>query len=161
MEKSSFLKEKFDVVLLGLHIINVLFVFLISLGLLDGSSIVSYYLVLSIAIIIPGLSFLKWKCMKDGNENKVVFEYLPFLSMALIELIIGVKICLQLISEAHWMAITVFLTFMLLCFVLSLIYNDKCKGDIKKKGVCYLVNYISFLVFMFANFILILDWWYL
>ena len=74
MEKSSFLKEKFDVVLLGLHIINVLFVFLISLGLLDGSSIVSYYLVLSIAIIIPGLSFLKWKSMKDGNENKLVFE---------------------------------------------------------------------------------------
>ena len=81
--------------------------------------------------------------------------------MALIELIIGVKICLQLISEAHWMAITVFLTFIILCFVLSLIYNDKCKKDIKKKGLCYLVNYISFLVFMFANFILILDWWYL
>lgn len=161
MEKKSIFKENFDLVLLIIHAINLFVYFLISLGLFDANQLVSYYLILSIVIIIPSVFILKWNSMKKGEENKLIYEHIPFISIASLELVLGVKFCLQLIKEAHWMAITVIMTFMLLCLVLSFLYNDKCKGSVKKKGICYLMTYVSFLVFLFANLILVLDWWYL
>lgn len=152
-------QEKFDLGILIGHIVNVLFVLVVSLGLFDGVEFVSMLLLLSLTLVMLILMGLKWYNIKTVKEGKEVFEYIPFMSIAALEIIYGIKITCQLISEAVWMSFTCLFAFLLVCGMGACLYKEKCTDD-KKKLICYALVYASLILYVLVCMVLLMDWWY-
>ena len=72
-------QNKFDYTILLCHTINVLLVFLISLGLFDGVEFFSIVLFASMTLVMMTLIALKWYNIKQCEENQIENnEYLNF-----------------------------------------------------------------------------------
>ena len=88
-------QNKFDYTIVICHAVNVLLVFLISLGLFDGIEFFSILLFASMTLVMIVLMGLKWynikQCEEKNIENNKMFEYVPFSVIALMELIYGIK----------------------------------------------------------------------
>lgn len=158
MEKMN-KQMKFDYGILACHIINVLFVLIVSLGFFDGVEFVSLLLLLSLTLVMLVLIGLKWYNVKTVKDGKKVFEYLPFMSIGALEIIYGIKITCQLINDAVVMSLTCLFAFLLICGVGACLYKEKCDNE-KKKLICYALVYASLVLYVLVCMLLLLDWWY-
>lgn len=158
MEKMN-KQMKFDYGILACHIINVLFVLIVSLGFFDGVEFVSLLLLLSLTLVMLVLMGLKWYNVKTVKDGKKVFEYLPFMSIGALEIIYGIKITCQLINDAVVMSLTCLFAFLLICGVGACLYKEKCDNE-KKKLICYALVYASLVLYVLVCMLLLLDWWY-
>lgn len=151
-------QEKFDCGILIAHILNILLVLLISLGLFDGIESFSFVLFLSLTLVMICLISLKWYNIKTNKEGKKVFEYIPFMSMTVLELIYGIKMVVGINEEGQMLGIFAMLAFVLVNTVAALIYKDKCEEDINKKLIAYSLAYAAFLMFILVFMIIVLDY---
>lgn len=151
-------QEKFDCGILIAHILNILLVLLISLGLFDGVESFSFVLFLSLTLVMICLIALKWYNIKTNNEGKIVFEYIPFMSITVLEFIYGIKMVVGISEEGQMMGIFAMLAFVLVNTVAALIYQDKCKEDINKKLIAYSLSYAAFLMFILVFMLIVLDY---
>lgn len=158
MEKMN-KQMKFDYGILACHIVNVLFVLIVSLGFFDGVEFVSLLLLLSLTLVMLVLMGLKWYNVKTVKDGKKVFEYLPFMSIGALEIIYGIKITCQLINDAVVMSLTCLFAFLLICGVGACLYKEKCDNE-KKKLICYALVYASLVLYVLVCMLLLLDWWY-
>lgn len=158
MEKMN-KQMKFDYGILACHIVNVLFVLIVSLGFFDGVEFVSLLLLLSLTLVMLVLMGLKWYNVKTVKDGKKVFEYLPFMSIGVLEIIYGIKITCQLINDAVVMSLTCLFAFLLICGVGACLYKEKCDNE-KKKLICYALVYASLVLYVLVCMLLLLDWWY-
>ena len=151
-------QQKFDYGILIVHILNILLVLLISLGLFDGVESFSLVLFLSLTVVMICLIALKWYNIKTNKEGKKVFEYIPFMSMTVLELIYGIKMVVGINEEGQMLGIFAMLAFVLVNTVAALIYKDKCEEDINKKLIAYSLAYAAFLMFILVFMIIVLDY---
>ena len=151
-------QQKFDYGILIVHILNILLVLLISLGLFDGVESFSLVLFLSLTVVMICLIALKWYNIKTNKEGKKVFEYIPFMSMTVLELIYGIKMVVGIDEEGQMLGIFAMLAFVLVNTVAALIYKDKCEEDINKKLIAYSLAYAAFLMFILVFMIIVLDY---
>ena len=151
-------QEKFDYGILIAHILNILLVLLISLGLFDGVESFSLLLFLSLTLVMICLIALKWYNIKTNNEGKKVFEYIPFMSITVLELIYGIKMVSGINEEGQMIGIFAMLAFVLVNSVAALIYKDKCEEDCNKKLIAYSLTYAAFLMFILVFMVIVLDY---
>lgn len=154
-------QNKFDYTILLCHAINVLLVFLISLGLFDGVEFFSIVLFASMTLVMMTLIALKWynikQCEEKQIENNKIFEYTPYAAIALMELIYGIKMTIGIEKDGQFMSICAMLAFVFLSVVAYLIYKEKC-DSIGKKLVAYTFTYLSFMLFVITFMVIVLDW---
>ena len=62
---------------------------------------------------------LKWYNIKTNNEGKKVFEYIPFMSITVLELIYGIKMVVGISEEGQMMGVFSMLAFVLVNTVAS------------------------------------------
>ncbi len=154
-------QNKFDYTILICHAVNVLLVFLISLGLFDGIEFFSIVLFASMTLVMIVLIGLKWynikQCEEKNIENNKMFEYVPYLAIVLMELIYGIKMTTGINKDGQFMSICVMFAFALLTVTAYFIYKEKC-DSIGRKLVCYTFTYLSFMAFILAFMVIVLDW---
>ena len=154
-------QNKFDYTIMICHAVNVLLVFLISLGLFDGIEFFSILLFASMTLVMIVLMGLKWynikQCEEKNIENNKMFEYVPFSVIALMELIYGIKMTIGINKDGQFMSVCVMLAFVFLTVTAYFIYKEKC-STIGRKLVCYTFTYLSFMAFILAFMVIVLDW---
>ena len=154
-------QNKFDYSILICHVINVLLVFLISLGLFDGIEFFSIVLFASMTLVMIILIALKWynikQCEEKKIENNKMFEYVPFLSIVIMELIYGIKMTIGIESAGQFMSICAMFAFAFLSVVAYFIYKEKC-DTVGKKLASYALTYVSFMTFILTFMVIVLDW---